>query len=174
MWTCEATVDGPRLDRVAAALVGGCPAAAEVRLWLPRSAQQYEHHRPRPSRLHIDAGWPKALITGHSCLVPTLSSGWAGCASPRTSFQPVSSCASSPASSWLYFLMSRTSVRIMIMATCGVDTRAAASEQELRPPVGPIAQQLDVHASTAGDLQECAHRVLQRPLAAVVRGGWCE
>ncbi len=35
-----------------------------------------------------------------------------------TSFQPVSSCASSPASSWLYLVISRARVRIMIMATC--------------------------------------------------------
>ena len=34
-----------------------------------------------------------------------------------TSFQPVSSCASSAVSSWLYLEMSRCSVRIMIMAT---------------------------------------------------------
>mmetsp|Transcript_23134 Transcript_23134/g.71540 ORF Transcript_23134/g.71540 Transcript_23134/m.71540 type:complete len:232 (-) Transcript_23134:489-1184(-) len=37
--------------------------------------------------------------------------------SPCTSFQPVSSCASSTVSSWLYFEMSRCSVRSMIMAT---------------------------------------------------------
>ena len=34
-----------------------------------------------------------------------------------TSFQPVSSCASSAVSSWLYLEMSRCRVRIMIMAT---------------------------------------------------------
>ena len=37
--------------------------------------------------------------------------------SPCTSFHPVSSCASSALSSWLYLEMSRCSVRIMIIAT---------------------------------------------------------
>mmetsp|Transcript_15928 Transcript_15928/g.38773 ORF Transcript_15928/g.38773 Transcript_15928/m.38773 type:complete len:208 (+) Transcript_15928:314-937(+) len=37
--------------------------------------------------------------------------------SPCTSFHPVSSCASSTVSSWLYWLMSRRSVRTMIIAT---------------------------------------------------------
>lgn len=51
----------------------------------------------------------------------------AGRTPPRTSFQPVSSSTSSVASTALYRLKSRCSVRIMIMATCG--TLAAVSRQ---------------------------------------------
>ena len=46
----------------------------------------------------------------------------------RTSFQPVSSWASSAVSSWLYLEMSRCSVRIMIMATMPLRNSTIMSE----------------------------------------------
>ena len=65
------------------------------------------------------------------CKSPSSAAQWRRA---RTSFQPVSSCASSAVSSWLYLEMSRCSVRIMIMAT--MPLRGGEGSQVVQREVG--------------------------------------
>ena len=84
--------------------------------------------KPSTANTMVTTAMPSSCVPVPTYVASHAACGGARNASPCTSFHPVSSCASSAVSSWLYLAMSRCSVRSMIMATMPVRKRTIMRE----------------------------------------------